>query len=240
MKKKKLYRVKIFLIPLLSAFVVTVCVLFAIFLNRQNVDLNINQPDSLKAATTFTELFNGKPAQPMPFSKHPSYPKWDVFIHYRDFDLGDITPSNSKTIVQAHHGSNCEAPHDSAGNIVSHTVGNFDDQVFVCNDHLMTSINGAEYGAIYLTPNHMVDFSAGEATITYDMSTFRTASRDWIDVWITPMDDTLFGPLENWRPSLQGEPKRGLQFLMGDRGSASPFRTEFYGNVYKNHTPTRF
>ena len=39
----------------------------------------------------------------------------------------------------------------------------------------MTSINASGYGVIYLTPDQMVDFSAGEAVVRFDMSTFRTS-----------------------------------------------------------------
>src|SRR6185437_12879630 len=62
------------------------------------------------------------------------------------------------------------------------------DTVFICNDHVMTSPGLTGYGAIYMTPPAVADFSAGATTITWDMSTLRTSARDWVDVVLTPWD----------------------------------------------------
>jgi hypothetical protein len=80
----------------------------------------------------------------------------------------------------------------------------------------MTSINGESYGLIYLTPNHMVDFSGGEAVVTFDVSTLRSSMRDWWDVWITPYEDNLQLAGEDWYPDLQGPPRRAIHVKMQD------------------------
>jgi len=91
----------------------------------------------------------------------------------------------------------------------------------------MTAINARGYGVIYLTPNHMVDFGQGEAVIRFDVSTFRSSSRDWIDLWITPYEHNLQLPLNSRGPDLQGPPRNAIMVRMTD----SPGRTEFEAHV---------
>jgi hypothetical protein len=88
----------------------------------------------------------------------------------------------------------------------------------------MSAINASGYGVIYLTPNHMVDFSSGEAVIRFDVSTARTSPRDWIDLWITPYEDHLQLPLQRWLPDLSGEPRRGILIEMSNFNSGTVFK----------------
>jgi hypothetical protein len=103
--------------------------------------------------------------------------------------------------------------------------------VFICNDHVMTTIS-AGYGLIYLTPNQMVDFSAGEAVIKFDLSTLKTSSRDWVDLWVTPYDEHLALPLQADLPDLNGPPRRAVHIAQGWGG-----HTFYYGEVLRNFVP---
>ncbi|MFV9505883.1 MAG: hypothetical protein AB4911_15125 [Oscillochloridaceae bacterium umkhey_bin13] len=88
----------------------------------------------------------------------------------------------------------------------------------------MTALNATDYGLIYLTPNHLVDFSQGEAVIRFDMSTLRTSERDWVDIWISPYEDHLQLPGFEWLPDLQGEPRRSIHISMDKTNQHTMFR----------------
>jgi hypothetical protein len=160
---------------------------------------------ALAQVTTFLQTFNGTPPAPQPWAPTD----WDVQVNVSDGYQSDGLAIDT---MQAHHGAGCGAPP------ATHTISRIEDTVFICNDHVMTSMS-AGYGAIYLTPNALVDFSGGEAVVTFDLSTFRTVGRDWVDVWVTPFEDNLVLPLEDWGPAYQGEPRRGISMRM-DGGTA--------------------
>jgi hypothetical protein len=147
----------------------------------------------------FVETFNGRPAAPEPW--RPT--NWDVTFHTRDRDTW-LAP----VPMLAHHGPDCSAAPNT------HELREAERAVYLCNDHVMTAINGGSYGLIYLTPNHLVDFSGGEAVVRFDMSTFRSSPRDWVDVWISPYDDHLQLPAIEWLPDLGGEPRRAVSLHM--------------------------
>lgn len=90
------------------------------------------------AQTAFAFTFNGAPAAPQPWT--PS--NWDVSVHSRALDTWDVLET-----MQAAHGTNCSGPP------ATHTISNYQDAVYQCNDHIMTAIKGTDYGMIYLTPN---------------------------------------------------------------------------------------
>jgi len=114
-------------------------------------------------------------------------------------------------------------------------VSDATNAVFRCNDHVMTAINGPEYGAIFLTPDHMVDFSQGEAVIRFDVNTADQSSRDWIEVYITPFAENYTMPWETWPgPDLNQAPRRAVRLQMSfDRNS-------FILEVINNHQGTRY
>jgi hypothetical protein len=124
------------------------------------------------AATSFSQTFDGSPTTPTPY--RPT--DWDITI------LGHtataIRPMN------ADHGADCASPP------ATHLIARVQDSVFQCNGHIMTAINGG-YGAVYLTPNVLMDFSQGESVLRWDMSTLRTASRAWVDIVLMPYDENL-------------------------------------------------
>lgn len=150
--------------------------------------------------------FDGNPATPLPlttgYTDAGDGATYDVQVHSRDRSSWEALPA-----IDAQHGADCSAPP------ATHTNTSYEGAVFNCRDHMMTALNAAGYGVIYLTPNRMVDFS-NEATIKFDLSTLRMSLRDWVDVWITPYEDNLTLPLEGWLPDLQGEPANFLHLRM--------------------------
>lgn len=161
-------------------------------------------PASPAPATTFTETFDGAPLAPLPWRSS----RWDVTVHTRDQRSG-MAP------MHASHGADC------AGPPAVHHVDRLADAVFQCNHHLMTAIADPGYGMIYLTPNQLVDFSGGVATVRFDLSTLRSSDRDWVDLWISPYEDHLQLALEDWLPDVQGEPRRGVHLRMDLTGPAN-------------------
>ncbi|MCS7061168.1 MAG: hypothetical protein RMN25_08360 [Anaerolineae bacterium] len=154
-------------------------------------------------AFTFVETFTGEPPQPQPWE--PAH--WEVTVHSRDVDTWyqlETMPTN--------HGPDCAPPP------AEHVISSYQDAVYLCRNHLMTAIQAGGYGVIYLTPNHMVDFSQGVATVRFDVSTLRTSMRDWIDLWISPYDDHLQLPLD-MEVDLSGPPRRAVQVRMDLSGN---------------------
>lgn len=161
-------------------------------------------------SNSFLETFDGEPEQPKSWDS----PNWDVTVHSRDVDTWlELNAMN------AAHGANCETPP------TTHMITAYEDAVYQCRDHLMTAINADGYGTIYLTPDHMVDFSEGEAVIRFDLSTARESGRDWIDLWISPYDNHLQLPLTDWLPALSGEPRESVHIMM-NLGENSNFKGE--------------
>jgi hypothetical protein len=162
------------------------------------------------AAVVFT--FDGAPSSPEPF--HPS--AWDIQIHDNERTSWKDFPD-----MAAGHGQNCSAPP------ATHTITTHEEAVFVCNNHLMTAVHGS-LAILILTPNQMVDFSSGEAVVRFDLSTLRTSSRDWVDLWVTPYEENMALPnIETG--DLNGPPRRSVQVEMAPSPS-----TFFRGTVFRN------
>lgn len=184
------------------------------------------QPESLRAyaqeKTTFLETFDGKPGAPEAFSQL-TQDRWDIQIHSRNQDTWE-----KMSAMEMHHPMNCGSPlTDSATPPFGqqelqthHSDGAYEDAVFKCNDHVMTAVNGVgksindSYALAVLTPNHLVDFSEKEATIRFNVTTYRTTQRDWIDIWITPWGDNLNLPFDTSTVDLQGMPMNTVQIVM--------------------------
>ena len=159
-----------------------------------------SQPDrDTPAPGIFRETFDGDPTSPQPWQPL----NWDITVHSRDRHTW-----NSLDSMDAAHGPDCSPPP------ATHRISAYEDTVYLCKNHMMTAIKAGGYGLIYLTPNHMVDFSQGEAVIRFDISTLKTSNRDWWDVWITPYDDQIQLPLEDFYPDLNGPPRRAVQLLL--------------------------
>ena len=152
--------------------------------------------------TTFLETFDQAPAAPA----HYVPPGWDVSVISHDDDT--IEP------MWANHGPNCEAPDEQwpggqPSDTHNHHIDQASDTTFNCNDHIMTAIN-AGYGAVYLTPPALLDWSQGPASFEWDMSTERTSSRDWIDIMILPFQDGFDPPMALNMQDFH-TPRQGLQ-----------------------------
>lgn len=154
--------------------------------------------------TQFVETFDGVPGAPEPFSS----PHWDIQVHERGMGYS-YTPAGTVPVqTNVQHGPACEGPS------VSHTVSTIEDAVFRCNGHVMTAINGEQYGVIYLTPDHMADWSNEPAVIEFSVSTNLMSARDWLDLWVTPWDANMALPLDRQTPDLQGPPDAFMHVLI--------------------------
>ena len=173
----------------------------------------------LASPSTYYQTFDGEPNEPKPWQPAT----WDVTVHSRDSDTWKALEP-----MHAAHGMDCSAPP------ASHTITDYEDAVFQCRDHVMTSLNAKGYGVIYLTPNQMVNFGDGEAVVSWDMSTLRTSQRDWVDLWITPYAENLQLPLESWLPDLQGEPRNAIHIRMDTTNG----QTIFKGEIIRNFVTT--
>jgi hypothetical protein len=150
---------------------------------------------------TFVETFDGDPAQPTPYGSNASI---TVSINSRVGQTRD-----QLSAMQAQHGPNCEPPPET------HRITDYEDAVYNCRNHVMTAISSGpvglgNYAAAVLSPNAMLDFTGGEAVISFDVSTSRASKRDWFEVWITPYEDLLRIPVDEGRPSMQGTPRNGV------------------------------
>ena len=172
---------------------------------------------------SFLATFDGAPSSPQPFVS----PDWDVTVHARD-DHGD-----SLLPMHAEHGPACSAPPEL------HEISGFNEAVFSCRDHVMTAFNASGYGVIYLTPDHLVDFSAGEAVVSFDVSTAKFSTRDWWDVWITPYEDHLQLAIDDVGfPDLQGAPRRAVHVSQIDfEGVLTGFEAQVYREFARSPLP---
>jgi hypothetical protein len=175
-------------------------------------------------SSSYLETFTGAPTSPVAY--HP--PGWDVQIHSRDDGTWQMLEP-----MHAQHGPGCEPP------LATHPLdGTYPPHVFQCGHHVMTAIQAGGYGLIYLTPPALVDFSTGPAVIRWEMSTLRTALRDWVDVWVTPVDDNLALPLQPEFPDSLGQPRRAIDVKMSTGSVGGAVWTTFMGNVWRDFSPS--
>jgi hypothetical protein len=135
---------------------------------------------------------------------------FDVQIHTRG-----MQSSSGNDAHLADHGADCSAPP------ATHPVSSWQQAVFICHQHVMTTISDGGFGEIVLTPDHLADWSNGPVTIKFSVSTFRTDPRDWISVDLTPFSDQLALPLPaNYgEVDLQGTPRNLVEFKTDAIGS---------------------
>ena len=177
---------------------------------------------STALAASYLATFDGTPAVPLPFVLTQSYMDFDVQVHSRD------SANSAMGTLAAEHGADCGAP--PATHLTS---GDVRDSVFQCNGHVMTALNEEGYGAIYLTPNHMVDFGQG-GTVSFELSTEKLSTRDWWDITVSPFADTQALPLLS--DLSQGvdlqSPNRNSVVVTTDNGQAAPnLKVVTNGNV---------
>ena len=146
---------------------------------------------------------------------------WAISKHTRDAAAWD----NFEDMMAWHDGGTCNAPP------LAHLVADYDESTFFCRNHMMTAMNATGYGVVYLTPNRMVDWAAGEAVVRFDVASLRESGRDWIDLWVMPFDDNLQLPLDDSLPDLNGGPRNGLHLRM----RAEKGRSSWTGSVYHDY-----
>jgi hypothetical protein len=166
--------------------------------------------------------FDGAPSSPQNFLAQTESADWDIQRHIRDISDWDVMQS-----MNAQHGTDCSAPP------ANHVADSYDEMVFICANHLMTSLNAPSYGLIYLTPNKLLDWSNGPATVNFEMSTERMSTRDWPDWWLTPWVNNLAAPFNQGDVDLQGSPlntihietnnSEGAPFLLSTRDGVGSF-----------------
>ena len=163
-----------------------------------------------------TWAFAGTPTSPLPFNKVG----WDVQVHSRDVSTWDAPEP-----LVAHHGMDC-GPHPA-----THAITSWDQVVFRCRDHLMTTLRTDGYGAIVLTPDRMLDLSSGAGVVQFDLSTLRTSTRDWVAIWLVPWADDLPVPAGQFAPDLNGPPRNAIEIAMTVNGN-------FCATVYREFAAT--
>ena len=191
--------------------------------------ITLNSPvPTFAAGIPFLDTFNGNPSTPQAFSVDSSSSNWDIAVQSRDEATWEKLEE-----MDAHHGADCSSPLDASGNLITHhQTGSYEQSVFKCKDHLMTSIKAGGYGLIYLTPNQIVDFTDGEAVIKVDVTTLRTSGRDWWDIWVTPFEENLQLPFNTGDVDLNGVPRNAVH--ISNEGSANGAGTGFTPRIYKN------
>ena len=185
--------------------------------------LALSIPIFVALVITGAFTFDGAPPSPLPYQQVSALDGWDVMVHQRAVQ-DSIEP------VVAQHGGDC------SGYPSTHLVDTFDAAVFQCNNHIMTAINSdvTGYAAIYLTPPELLDWSAGEAVISWDISTLVTSSRDWWDVTISSWDSNMSFPLLAGFPDGTGTPLNSWVLrLRPEHMSMCP--EEYVGGAYQDN-----
>jgi hypothetical protein len=199
-------------------------------------------PVAAAASTGFGFNWASAPSSPQPWVPG-QLNDWDLLSNI------DV-PTDANGAMEASHGADCGAPP------ATHHVSSLADSAFICKNHMMTAVYGGgdagtTYGAVYFAPAQLVDFSSGEASVSWQVSTLRPSTRDWWDVWITPFEQNLVVPVDTDLPAYQGVPKTALHIVM-DNGvcrigqpaslgsvNGSPIGSTFRGELISNFQATR-
>jgi len=157
--------------------------------------------------------FDGSPLEPAAFDSAGFLDGWDITVD------GAENGDQSMSVASAHHGADCGPPPNM------HPVSVFEAAVFQCRDHFMTVGEGGDgkYTIISITPPSLLDFSAGEACASVDISTWRGSDRDWWELWLTPFADNLTEPHQDWLPAANGEPRNALMVRLEGADSLQAF-----------------
>jgi hypothetical protein len=170
----------------------------------------------------FLETFDGLPSQPLAFSSS----QWDIMAHSRD----PLYRQVPEPMDAQHDGATCDV-HGA------HTITTYTQTAFICRNHLMTAIKGTDYAIVYLAPNAMLDWSQNTATLRFDVSTMRTTSRDWWDIWITPWGDVLSYPSDGSFPDGNGEPRNAIHIRMNQFNGKTTFNVNQVVNYVSSPVP---
>ncbi|HEX3269848.1 MAG TPA: hypothetical protein VHR15_04305 [Ktedonobacterales bacterium] len=145
---------------------------------------------------------------------------FDIQVHTRNgYDVG-----NDPHL--ADHGADCGPPP------AQHQISGWQDAVFICHDHVMTSILNDGYGEIVLTPDQLADWANGPVTISWSVSTFRTSKRDWLTLSLTPFDKQLALPFNIGGVDLHGMPYDFIQLEQGSFNDGTQWLMEQGANTF--------
>lgn len=185
--------------------------------------ISLKQADKTQAATSFLDTFDtyaaGLPPKPAMQGLIPELKHWDVTV--MELMHPGLVREESLTPFPAHHdGASCGGFPPG-----EHDIDSMNEEVYSCNNHLMTSMNPPDggYSATFMMPDHMIDFSQGEAKLKFDVSTWRGNSpgRAFWDIWIMPYSKQLQEPVESTLPVLQGVPRDGIQLKLENQSVIS-------------------
>ena len=183
-------------------------------------------PTTVAAARSFSEGFDVSPTAPQVWN--PS--NWMILSHWRDKENW----VDGRQMSAHHSGVNCgevNAAGSDPGTL--HALDERAEGRYLCKNHLMTAIDGQEYGLIYITPPALLDFSAGPGKLSWDVSTLTTSLRDWVDIYVTPYNSQVAAPFDHdLDVDFQGEPRNGLHLttLNAGNGETSGWRVEWIVN----------
>ncbi len=170
--------------------------------------------------------YTGLTAMGMPSSPQVFYPKtgYDVVVSERG--NGVLNQNMDGKLVSpnpvADHGPTCSAPADSAlpNATNSHATTTTYDSVYVCHDHVMTTLNSVGYGEANIMPDALADWSNGQTVvIQWRVSTFVSTNRDWWDAWLTPYGEQLAAPTVSFGADLNGTPHDGIHIQLVSNGN---------------------
>jgi hypothetical protein len=157
-------------------------------------------PSAVSATSTVPYSFNWAGGMTAPVTwngQGQAGGTWDVLVHKRGTG-DDMQPSI------AQHGADCSPPPGV------HLITTLADSVFICRNHVMTSITDRGYGAAVMVPDHMADFTNGTSAITFSTTSVHVDARDYFDIWITPFADNMMVPLTDG-VDVQGPPKNAVR-----------------------------
>ena len=184
------------------------------------------------SGSAFIETWDGDPAAPKLLGGILAPAHWDVQINDADPDRYDVLEMAAS---HAHHQANCGNPfHDGSG---WHAYdGSYEATMYQCKNHLMTYLGHEGYTAIYMTPNQLIDLRGGGGVVRFDISTLYPQSRDWVDLWITPWDESLVLPLNYAADNFQGPPRTALHIMSAGDHNNGGFRL----SVVQNYVETKY
>jgi hypothetical protein len=113
----------------------------------------------------------------------------------------------------ADHGADCSAPP------AQHQITTWQQAVFICRGHVMTTIADGGYGEVALTPDRMADWSSGPVTIGLSVSTTHASARDWWALDVTPFGEQLALPFDEGGVDLQGMPAHFIEVRTDNCGN---------------------
>ncbi|MEX0616986.1 MAG: Ig-like domain-containing protein [Candidatus Woykebacteria bacterium] len=158
------------------------------------------------SGNSFLDTFDGTPAAPESMYRRQN---WSMDVNSDNF--------GTEGHIMAQHGSDCGPPP------ATHMVDMRENMMFNCRNHIMTSAGGFEnFPVVVMTPAALLDWSQGEATFSWRMSTERGSDREWPAVVLTPgyqsghrdFDRTLMYPFFDD----QGPPSESLGIEMLGNG----------------------